>query len=198
MMDSQISLPVEPLQMLPPPPGEFASRDQLIEHVGNFAISQGYVVIIKKTKKDKQVVLACDRGGVNRTRPKTSETDSVEFNRKRKTASRHINCPFELSGKNDDGVWYLTVKDGAHNHEPLKDIKEHPAARRFTEDEVLQIKEMTEAGLKPRQILKRLRQSNPELLSTPKHLYNVKTKLRQGNLTGMFKCSCYRSCHLDN
>ncbi|KAJ6895095.1 hypothetical protein NC651_021548 [Populus alba x Populus x berolinensis] len=43
---------------------------------------------------------------------------------------------------------------------------------------------MTEAGLKPRQILKRLRQSNPELLSTPKHVYNVKAKLRQGNMTG--------------
>ncbi|KAJ0522175.1 putative methylmalonate-semialdehyde dehydrogenase (CoA acylating) [Helianthus annuus] len=42
---------------------------------------------------------------------------------------------------------------------------------------------MTEAGLKPRQILKKLRQHNPELLSTPKHVYNIKTKLRQGNLT---------------
>nr|AMJ39516.1 aldehyde dehydrogenase 6B2 copy 2 [Bixa orellana] len=42
---------------------------------------------------------------------------------------------------------------------------------------------MTEAGLKPRQILKRLRQSNPELLSTPKHVYNVKAKLRQGNIS---------------
>uniref|UniRef100_A0A803MC99 Aldehyde dehydrogenase domain-containing protein n=1 Tax=Chenopodium quinoa TaxID=63459 RepID=A0A803MC99_CHEQI len=155
MMDPESSVPAEP-QMLPPPPGSYANREQLIEHVGDFAISQGYVVIIKKSRKDKAVVLGCDRGGVHRNK---------------------------LMGKNDGGVWYIIVKNGTHNHEPMKDIAEHPAARRFSEDEVLRIKEMTEAGLKPRQILKKLRQSNPELLSTPKHLYNVKTRLRQGNLT---------------
>ncbi|PHT64271.1 hypothetical protein T459_31941 [Capsicum annuum] len=44
------------------------------------------------------------------------------------------------------------------------------------------IKEMTDSGLKPRQILKRLRQTNPDLLSTPKHVYNIKAKLRHGNV----------------
>lgn len=186
MMDSQSSVAAELPQMLPPPLGSFANREQLIEHVGDFAISQGYVVSIKKSRKDRVVVLGCDRGGVHRTRNRTSETEPAECTRKRKNGSRHINCPFEVMGKYDNGVWYLIVKDGTHNHEPLKDISEHPAARRFTEDEVIRIKEMTEAGLKPRQILKKLKQSNPELLSTPKHLYNVKTKLKQGNLTGTF------------
>ncbi|PHT41675.1 Methylmalonate-semialdehyde dehydrogenase [acylating], mitochondrial [Capsicum baccatum] len=41
---------------------------------------------------------------------------------------------------------------------------------------------MTDSGLKPRQILKRLRQTNPDLLSTPKHDYNIKAKLRHGNV----------------
>lgn len=193
IMDGQSSVPAEPPQMLPPPLGRFANREQLIEHVGEFAISQGYVVTIKKSKKDRVVVLGCDRGGVHRSRRKTSETDSVECNKKRKSGSRYTNCPFEVLGRNDDGVWYLIIKDGTHNHEPLKDITEHPAARRFTEDEVLRIKQMTEAGLKPRQILKKLRQINPDLLSTPKHVYNVKAKLRQGNLTGMFM----KYCHYD-
>ncbi|XP_021717237.1 methylmalonate-semialdehyde dehydrogenase [acylating], mitochondrial-like [Chenopodium quinoa] len=183
MMDPESSVPAEPPQMLPPPPGSYANREQLIEHVGDFAISQGYVVIIKKSRKDKAVVLGCDRGGVHRNKRKSSVTESAECTRKRKISSRNVNCPFEVMGKNDGGMWYIIVKNGTHNHEPMKDIAEHPAARRFTEDEVLRIKEMTEAGLKPRQILKKLRQSNPELLSTPKHLYNVKTKLRQGNLT---------------
>lgn len=81
-------------QMLPPPPGSFLDREELIQHVSKFALTQGNVVTIKQSKKDKVV-----------------------------------------------------------------------------------IKEMTDAGLKPRQILKRLRQSNPELLSTPKHVYNVKANL---------------------
>ncbi|KAL0335037.1 UNVERIFIED_CONTAM: Methylmalonate-semialdehyde dehydrogenase [acylating], mitochondrial [Sesamum radiatum] len=170
-------------QMLPPPPGSFIDREELIQHVGEFAISQGYVVTIKQSKKEKVVVLGCDRGGVYRDRRKTVDEASGEHLRKRKSGSRLTNCPFELVGKKEDGLWVLTVKNGSHNHEPMKDMSEHPSARRFNEKEVMLIKEMTEAGLKPRQILKRLRQTNPELLSTPKHVYNVKAKLRQGNLT---------------
>ncbi|CAL5329539.1 unnamed protein product [Camellia sinensis] len=189
----------ETLQMLPPPPGSFLDREELIQHVGEFAISQGYVVTIKQSKKDRVVILGCDRGGVYRNRRKPIDEASGEHSRKRKTGSRLTNCPFECVGKKDDGLWVLTIKNGEHNHEPLKDISEHPSARRFTETEVLLIKEMTEAGLKPRQILKRLRQSNPELLSTPKHVYNVKAKLRHGNLAAVlvqssetFNCSFSR------
>ncbi|XP_051142888.1 methylmalonate-semialdehyde dehydrogenase [acylating], mitochondrial-like isoform X2 [Andrographis paniculata] len=170
-------------QMLPPPPGSFIDREELITHVGEFAVAQGYVVTIKQSKKEKVVVLGCDRGGVYRDRRKPVDEASGAHLRKRKSGSRLTNCPFEVVGKKEDGLWVLTVKNGSHNHEPLKNISEHPSARRFSEKEVMLIKDMTEAGLKPRQILKRLRQTNPELLSTPKHVYNVKAKLRQGNLT---------------
>lgn len=104
--------------------------------------------------------------------------------RKRKTPSRLINCPFEAIGKRDDDVWILTVKNGEHNHEPLNDMSEHPYSRRFTEEEVRQIKLMTEAGIKPRQVLNALKQNNPELQSTPRNLYNLKAKIRQGNFEG--------------
>ncbi|KAJ1434893.1 Methylmalonate-semialdehyde dehydrogenase [Sesbania bispinosa] len=182
-MDVQSSSELnETTHMLPPPPGTFVDREELIQYVGDFSVSQGYVVTIKQSKRDKVVVLGCDRGGVYHNRRKPVEDSSAEHSRKRKTGSRLTNCPFEAVGKKEDGLWVLTIKNGTHNHEPLRDISEHPSARRFTESEVLLIKEMTEAGFKPRQILKRLRQSNPELLSTPKHVYNVKAKLRQGNM----------------
>ncbi|KAL3617340.1 Methylmalonate-semialdehyde dehydrogenase [acylating], mitochondrial [Castilleja foliolosa] len=170
-------------QMLPPPSGSFIDREELIQHVGEFSVSQGYVVTIKQSKKERIVVLGCDRGGVYRDRRKPVEETPSEHTRKRKSGSRLTNCPFELLGKKEDGLWVLTVKNGTHNHEPMKDLSEHPSARRFNEKEVILIKEMTEAGLKPRQILQKLRQTNPELSSTPKHVYNVKAKLRQGNLT---------------
>lgn len=164
--------------MIPPPPGTFQDREDLIKHVRDFGTNQGYVVTIKKSRKDRRVILGCDRGGVYRNRRKIDENK-----RKRKACSRLINCPFEAIGKKEDDVWVLTIKNGEHNHEPFKDMSEHPYSRRFSEEEVKQIKLMTEAGIKPRQVLKALKQSNPELQSTPRHLYNLKAKIRQGNLS---------------
>ncbi|KAL6505266.1 hypothetical protein OROGR_025083 [Orobanche gracilis] len=180
-------------QMLPPPPRSFMDREELIQYVGDFSVSQGYVDTIKQSKKERIVLLGCDRGGVYRDRRKPVDETSGEHMRKRKSGSRLTNCSFELLGKKEDGLWVLTVKNGSHNHEPMKDMSEHPSARRFNEKEVMLIKEMTEAGLKPRQILKRLRQTNPELLSTPKHVYNVKAKLRHGNLTAVRRLKTLRS-----
>lgn len=165
--------------MRPPQAGTFQDREDLITYVRDFGASQGYVVTIKKSRRDRRVILGCDRGGVYRNRRKIEESK-----RKRKTSSRLINCPFEAIGKKDDDVWVLTVKNGEHNHEALRDMSEHPYSRRFTEEEVKKIKVMTEAGIKPRQVLKALKQSNPEFHSTPRHLYNLKAKIRQGNLTG--------------
>ena len=169
-------------QMVPPEPGAFHDREELIKHVRDFGASQGYIVTIKKSRRDRRVILGCDRGGVYRNRRKVDEGK-----RKRKASSKLINCPFEAVGKReDDGTWVLVVKNGDHNHEPLKDMSDHPYSRRFTEEEVRRIKSMTEAGVKPRQMLKALKQINPELQSTPRHLYNLKAKIRQGTLSGFF------------
>ncbi|XP_057962119.1 uncharacterized protein LOC131153671 isoform X2 [Malania oleifera] len=179
---------MEQNRMLPPPSGTFQDREDLIRHVRDFGASQGYVVTIKKSRKDRRVILGCDRGGVYRNRRKIEESK-----RKRKACSRLINCPFEAIGKKEDDVWVLTIKNGEHNHEPLRDMSEHPYSRRFTEEEVRQIKLMTEAGIKPRQVLKALKKNNPELQSTPRHLYNLKAKIRQGNLSGAAEASSMNS-----
>lgn len=176
--DSQIELSRQN-NMLPPQAGTFLDREDLIQYVRDFGASQGYVVTIKKSRKDRRVILGCDRGGVYRNRRKIDESK-----RKRKANSRLINCPFEAIGKREDDSWVLTIRNGEHNHEALKDMSEHPYSRRFTEEEVRQIKQMTEAGIKPRLVLKALKQMNPELQSTPRHLYNLKAKIRQGTLSG--------------
>ncbi|VVA35939.1 PREDICTED: methylmalonate-semialdehyde [Prunus dulcis] len=178
-MEAQSQIEVTKLnKMLPPQPGAFEDREDLIKYVRDFGASQGYVVTIKKSRKDRRVILGCDRGGVYRNRRKIDESK-----RKRKASSRLINCPFEAIGKKEDDLWVLAIKNGDHNHDALKDMSEHPYSRRFTEEEVRQIKQMTEAGVKPRQVLKTLKQINPELQSTPRHLYNLKAKIRQGNLS---------------
>ncbi|GKC11228.1 methylmalonate-semialdehyde dehydrogenase [acylating], mitochondrial-like protein isoform X1 [Tanacetum coccineum] len=57
--------------MLPPPPGSFLDREELIQHVGEFGVTRGYIVTIKQCKKDKIVVLGYQRGGVYRNRRKS-------------------------------------------------------------------------------------------------------------------------------
>lgn len=166
-------------KMLPPPVGIFQSSEDLLKHVRDFALTQGYMVSIKDSSKDRYVTISCDRGSVYRRRLKTGENM-----RQRKAPSRLTNCPFEVVGKKDNELWSLTIKHGEHNHEPPNDITDHPSCRQFTDEEVVVIREMTAAGKRPRQILKVLRQRNPTLVSDSRNVYNVKAKIRREMLSG--------------
>ncbi|KAJ0053651.1 hypothetical protein Pint_02285 [Pistacia integerrima] len=99
-------------KMLPPPVGVFQTREDLLKHVRDFALTQGYMISIKDSSRDRYVSVSFDRGGVYRKRLKTGENM-----RQRKTPSRLTNCPFEVVGKKDDDVWALTIKSAEHNHE---------------------------------------------------------------------------------
>lgn len=71
----------------------FHSREDLLGAVRNAAFQQGYATVIRRSKADKNVVIRCDRGGYY----KGSKIPAEE--RKRKSASRLIDCPFEIRGK---------------------------------------------------------------------------------------------------
>ncbi|XP_077246723.1 PKS-NRPS hybrid synthetase cheA-like isoform X2 [Tasmannia lanceolata] len=165
-------------RMLPPPMRRFQSREELLEHVRNFAKAQGYMITIKRSEKEKRVILGCDRGGTYRSR-------SSSNHRQRKICSRLINCPFKVEGtRKIDGSWILKVKNGEHNHEALEGISGHPFSRRFSKEEVLQIKEMIAAGIQPRQMVTTLRNTNPNLAVVSSDVYNIKKKIRLENLSG--------------
>ncbi|XP_057955993.1 probable bifunctional methylthioribulose-1-phosphate dehydratase/enolase-phosphatase E1 2 isoform X5 [Malania oleifera] len=173
---------LEQNKMLPPPVGVFPTREELLKHVRDFALTQGYMVSIKDSSKDRYVTIACDRGGIYRRRLKNGENM-----RRRKTPTRLTNCPFEIVGKKDYDSWTLTLKHGEHNHGPSKDISDHPSCCCFTEEEVLIIREMTATGKRPCQILKALRQRNPNLVSDSRNVYNVKAKIRREISSGVQK-----------
>ncbi|KAJ4827198.1 hypothetical protein Tsubulata_016783, partial [Turnera subulata] len=149
----------------------FQEREELIVNVRNVALAQGFVTIIKRSKTNHYVILQCDRGGVYRCNNVPMES------RKRKTSSRLINCPFELWEKrNKDGTWRVEIKNLSHNHELSKDLSGHPYVRRFSQEEVEHIKEMSLAGCRPRQILTSLRVSDENLRAISTTLYNTKDK----------------------
>ncbi|KAK1363379.1 hypothetical protein POM88_038940 [Heracleum sosnowskyi] len=53
----------------------------------------------------------------------------------------------------------------------------HPSHRRFLRDEFIRIREMTMSGIAPRQILTSLRQSNANLQSISRSIYNAMAKI---------------------
>ncbi|XP_021820789.1 uncharacterized protein LOC110762455 [Prunus avium] len=159
----------------------FRSREDLIEAARKIAFVQGYALVIRRSKYEKYVVLGCDRGGNYKSRRVPLEE------RKKKSASRLINCPFEIWGKKKrklQGFWKLEIKSLLHNHEPSTDMSGHPYCRRFSNEEIMRIKEMSMAGIPPRQILSSLRQSNPHLLAISRNIYNKKAKILEESLAG--------------
>ncbi|KAJ4831624.1 hypothetical protein Tsubulata_039950, partial [Turnera subulata] len=65
----------------------FKDREELRNIDYDIVLSQGYVTVIKKSKKDRYIIIGCDRGGSYRGNV------SVE-SQKRNAATRLINCPF--------------------------------------------------------------------------------------------------------
>ncbi|KAL6550055.1 hypothetical protein OROMI_020543 [Orobanche minor] len=157
----------------------FQSREDLLSVVRKIGVEQGYVMVIKRSRHDKNVVIGCDRGGAYR------ETRIPQENRKNRSSSRLINCPFEIVGRRKpEGVWKVEIKTLSHNHVPSNDMSGHPYCRRFSEEEVEQIKQMHKAGIAPRQILSSLRQSNPHLLAVSRNIYSMTSSFKKEMLAG--------------
>src|SRR5689334_14171099 len=134
------------MALLSPTPALFASREELIQSTRAFAHDQGYAVSIARSSAGK-VWLCCDRGGHYRNTHHLDEED-----RQRKTGSRLKDCPFRLYGKERvDGQWILSVQHGEHNHDATPDMSGHPLARRLDADGMERVKEMTNAGVRPRE-----------------------------------------------
>lgn len=160
------------------PPAEqiFESRESLIKGVQGHARSRGYAVAIKKSSKDKNVYLKCDRGGIYIDRVQTEEGQL-----RRDTATRRINCPFQLYGRViASGGWKLSVQNPEHNHDPDYDNKiSHPTARRFDQEQLSMVFHLSDKGLKPREIVDAFRIRYPNSVIKPRDVYNARDLWRK-------------------
>ncbi|CAG8831366.1 13833_t:CDS:1, partial [Cetraspora pellucida] len=71
--------------------------------------TQGYAVMIKRSRADKNgeiknMTLGCDRSGFYRNR-----LNLTDNSRCRQTASRLLGCPFELYEVRHENIWYLEI-----------------------------------------------------------------------------------------
>ncbi|KAK9697191.1 hypothetical protein RND81_08G020300 [Saponaria officinalis] len=159
----------------------FHTREELSKKVKSCFVSKGYAISIKNSKKDGYVTIGCDRGGVYRSQSK-NPLESL----KKETSTRLINCPFKIQGKRkSDGLWTLDLINISHNHDPSKDMVDHPSCRRLTKSETSEVERLSISGIQLRNILSSLRLKNPNIQAdSSRTLYNVKTKIRNEKLDG--------------
>ncbi|XP_076930725.1 uncharacterized protein LOC143595642 [Bidens hawaiensis] len=153
----------------------FKSRQDLLKWVQKVGRSLGYVIVIKRSKTQPsgvtaKVFLMCDCGGIPRS------TSSI-----RNCGSKKINCPFELVGKYSKmyDAWTLMVLCEKHNHEPTLNMKDHPYARRLSDDEARLVFELSRKNVKPQDILSTLKEQNKNNVSSIKTIYNACHKFRK-------------------
>ncbi|XP_024196958.1 protein FAR1-RELATED SEQUENCE 5 isoform X2 [Rosa chinensis] len=156
----------------------FENREDLVSAIRKIGLLQGYVMVITRSRSNRDVAIGCDRGGCYRTCSALEE-------KKKNSASRRIDCPFKIVGRRTaEGLWKVEISSLLHNHEPSTDMAGHPYCRRFTKEEASQVEQMSRAGIKPRQILSSLRQSNPDLLAVSRNIYSKTSQFRRESLGG--------------
>ncbi|KAJ1507067.1 Methylmalonate-semialdehyde dehydrogenase [acylating] mitochondrial [Coelomomyces lativittatus] len=107
--------------MLPPPESTYSSKDEMLQSVKAFAITQGYALtILHSDNARNSIVLKCDRGG--KYTPSTGPTDQVCTG-----SSQKVSCPFQLHAQllKVDGLWHVTVTEPQHNHKPSSNMAAH-------------------------------------------------------------------------
>lgn len=152
----------------------FNSRQDLIDWARNVAFSLGFVIVIKRSRRDShgdpcEVVLQCDCGGIH----KGNNTSSKH------TGTRKTNCPFGLVGNHlGNDCWTLTVNCEAHNHDFALHLEGHAYARRLSQTEAQLVEDLSANNVKPRDILSTIKKQYPDNVSTKKTVYNQCQKLR--------------------
>ena len=167
-------------KLLPPPEQFFASFDRMMTSLRQHAISQGYSITTKSsTRGGRCYYLQCDRGGTYR-----DQTDAPEGAKRRKTSTRRIGCPFLLyaSKRHKTGQWKLCVKTPGHNHDPDDHMVAHPTARQLSDDLRQIIRNLSEVGTSPRQIIGVLKKQYPDMLVVPRDIYNTRAADRRAML----------------
>ena len=106
----------------------------------------------------------------------------------RRTRTKKCGCPFLLKGVKlpDEDQWKVQVICGRHNHPVKKDptFEGHAFAGRLSTDEQKVVRDLTICGVKPKEILRVLKQNDPTNASTIETIYNFKAKYRIGEMQG--------------
>ena len=166
--------------LLPPEDGlTCPTLDGLVQQVQKHAFTQGYAVVIGRSKNNKKgerrkAWLRCDRGEKPEKHSKSLD--------KRVTSSRLIDCPFKLTASLHGQIaWVLRVENAIHNH-GLSRPGGHPSHRKNALTPAIrdEISNLTRAGCMPSQVITKLRlnEDPDQPLIKNQDIYNAKAVIR--------------------
>ena len=166
--------PPPPSSLAPMPPREFATRDDLLAGAKDWAASQGYAVVIARSRENR-LWLKCDRGGSYENRRNLTK----EQRKRKRGESRLLGCPFRMVAvAKRDGSWKVETATPEHNHVPSEDLTSHPTLRRMSEAQLLKVYEMFEANKSPAETMEDLKRTWPEIKVLTRDIYNARKKYK--------------------
>ena len=166
--------PPPPHSLAPIPSTVFRSREELLEGCKDWSATQGYAIVIARSRVNR-LWLKCDRGGTYENR-----RNLMPDQRKRKRAdSRLLGCPFKvIAAHKKDGSWTVDTEIGNHNHEPSDDLSAHPTLRRMTDQQLQKVHDMCDAGRSPAETLEELKAVWPGIKVLTRDIYNARKKYK--------------------
>ncbi len=176
---------VPTIRLLPPlTKNSYVTLKTLMEDINKTASRQGYNVVMKRgNKKDKngdlhKVKLGCTKGG--KYKENVQEVGEVRQGERQRKQQR-TGCPFKAYASRKNYEWYLRVECPEHNH-PLIAPEAFAANKKFSQANIVAIRDDTRAHIPPIKTLARLHNLNPGKFFTIRNLHNQRGKLRRQNL----------------
>jgi hypothetical protein len=94
------------MALLPPPAGNYASREELRESLDNWTAGQGYAITTKQSDlKRGRVKYQCNRGGKY-----NNPHHLTDDNRIRNMGTQRRECPFPAITKVKNNIWSFSVR----------------------------------------------------------------------------------------
>ncbi len=155
-----------------------------MDDVNKTASCQGYHFVMKgKNKKDKngnlrKVKLGCTKG--ERYKENVGEIREVRQGGRQKKRQR-TGCPFKAYASRKNSEWYVRVECQEHNHPPIAP-EDFVANRKFSQADIVVIRDDARAHILSIKTLARLHNLNPGKFFTILDLHNQRGKLHQQNL----------------
>ncbi|MCL7042826.1 hypothetical protein MKW94_005114 [Papaver nudicaule] len=171
----------------------FDSREAVVQWCQEVGRKNNTVLVIKTSRNrstgngrsTSTIEIGCERGGVYKSHKSKNHTPKTGVKRKRSIGSKKCDCPFSVRGMcKSENKWSIFVKCGRHNHEVESTIAEHALTGRLKEEEEQLLSQLTTSGVRPKQVLKALKERNKENNLTIRTIYNARAKLRVHEMGG--------------
>ncbi len=171
------------MALLPPPPGFFPSRADLLEFLRSWGADNGYVTVISHSAPARNYAsIRCDRSGTYRNTHNLS--DDIPH---RERGRVKTDCPFRLKAHAKEGQWTFHVQNPSHNHPPFSSDMAPARLRTLTSEQVNRVASLTYAGATAHAIVVHLRHGdsgeNPSRCSV-RDVVNTRQQLRLQLLAG--------------